>query len=130
MDGDLRVQLWEDGADDERIDALTRMLRREIDELDVERVTTLRAGEAPEGTRGLDMAVVGGLLVTLGQAAHALGPVLGAIQAWLSRSPGPARTIRVELAGDVLEISQASSTEQQRLVDLFVSRHEGAGRSG
>ncbi|MGZ4602209.1 MAG: hypothetical protein ACXV3S_00765 [Kineosporiaceae bacterium] len=123
---DLTIELGEDGADPERIDELTRMLRRELDGLDVERVQPLSAGQAPEGTRGLDMAVVGGLLVTLGQSAHALAPVIAAIRSWLSRSPGPVRTVRVELAGDVLELSHASADEEQRLVDLFVSRHSAA----
>jgi hypothetical protein len=130
MAADVRIQLGEDGADAERIDELTRMLRRELDGLDVEAVRSLPAGEAPKGTRAVDMAVVGGLLVTLGQSAHALGPVIAAIRTWLSRSPGPVRTVRVELAGDVLELSHASADEEQRLVDLFVSRHNAATPPG
>jgi IS4 transposase len=123
MAQDLTIRLDEDGADAERIDQLTRMLRRELDELDVERVEPLGAGDSPQGARGLDMAVVGGLIVTIGQSAHALGPVVTAIRNWLSRTPGPVRTVRVELSGDVLELSHASAAEEQRLVDLFVSRH-------
>ena len=84
---DLTIELGEDGADPERIDELTRMLRRELDGLDVERVEPLSAGQAPERTRGLDMAVVGGLLMTLGQSAHALAPVIAAIRSWVVSQP-------------------------------------------
>jgi hypothetical protein len=131
MASELTLLLSEDGADPERVDALTRTLRRELDELDVERVTPLTAGEAPEGTRAIEVAAVGALLVTLGNSAQALGKVVGAIRNWLARTPGPVRTVRLELGGDVLELSQASAAEQDRLVELFVSRHEqpAGGRS-
>jgi hypothetical protein len=123
MADELTLLLSEDGADAERLDAVTRTLRRELDELDVERVSSLRVGEAPEGSRAIEIAAVGALLVTLGNSASALGKVVGAIRDWLGRTPGPVRTVRLELGGDVLELSQASATEQDRLVELFVSRH-------
>jgi hypothetical protein len=123
MDGELRLLLEEDGADAERVDALTGHLRRELAQLDVERVSPLSGGEAPPGTRGIDVAAVGGLMVVLGQSATALSAVVAAIKGWLSRSPGPARTVRLELGGDVLELSQASASDQDRLVELFVQRH-------
>ncbi len=126
MDGELRLLVDEDGADAERVEALTGHLRRELAQLDVERVSALPAGEAPPGTRGLDAATVGGLLVALGQSATALTAVVAAVRGWLARSPGPVRTVRVELGGDVLELSQASATEQDRLIELFVQRHAAA----
>ncbi len=127
MDGDLRVLLYEDGADPERLDTLTGHLRRELDQLDVDAVRPLPAGQAPAGTRGLDAATVGGLLVALGQSATALAAVVTAVRGWLARSPGPARSVRIELGGDVLELSQVSAAEQDRLVELFLRRHAGDG---
>ena len=123
MDGELRLVLSEDGADAERVDVLTTRLRHELDQLDVESVRQLREGEAPEGARAIDVAVIGALVVTLGNSAQSLGSVVAAIRNWLSRTPGPVRTVRLELGEDVLELSQASAAEQQRLIDLFVSRH-------
>ena len=123
MDGELRLLLEEDGADAERVDLLTGHLRRELAQLDVERVRPLPAGAAPPGTRALDAAVIGGLLVTLGQSGAGLAAVITAIRGWLARTPGPARTVRVELGGDVIELSEASAAEQDRLIELFVSRH-------
>jgi hypothetical protein len=126
VDGELRLLLEEDGADAERVDALTGHLRRELVQLDVDRVRPLPAGEAPPGTRGLDVTAVGGLLVTLGQSATGLAAVVTAIRSWLARSPAPTRRVRLELDGDVLELSQASAEEQDRLVQLFLSRHPAA----
>jgi hypothetical protein len=49
--------------------------------------------------------------------------VVGAIRKWLSRGDGVRRTVRLELGGDVLELSEASAADQQRLIELFVRRH-------
>jgi hypothetical protein len=124
VEGELQLVLSEDGADAERVDVLTAHLRRELDQLDVESVRQLREDEVPEGARAIDVAVVGALIVTLGKSAQSLGSVVATIRNWLSRTPGPVRTVRLELGGDVLELSQASAAEQQRLIDLFVTRHE------
>ena len=50
--------------------------------------------------------------------------VVGTVRQWLSRGDGVRRTVRLELGGDVLELSQASAAEQQRLIELFVRRHD------
>lgn len=122
MGGGLRVQLSEEGSDAERIDALTGYLRGELLQLDVEDVSALRAGAPPPGARGLDVAAIGGLLVSLGGSADGLRLVVNAISKWLRRGEG-ARRVRLELDGDALELSEASAADQERLIGLFVGRH-------
>jgi hypothetical protein len=126
MDGQLRIQVSEDGADAERLGALTGYLRRDLIELDVDDVTALAAGPPPSGARAVDATAVGGLLVALGNSADGLRSVVSAIQAWLGRGSGVRRTIRLELGGDALELSQASAADQERLIGLFLSRHSGS----
>jgi hypothetical protein len=117
------VRLCEAGADAERLDMLAGCFRDELLRLDVREVTALRAGGAPLGTRGFDVAAVGGLLVSLGQSAEGLMAVVSAIRTWLTRGDGVHRAVRVELDGDVLELSEATAADQDRLIGLFVSRH-------
>jgi len=125
--GELRLQLSENGADADRLYALAGFLRQELLELEVDDVTRLRgSGEPPPGARGLDAAAVGGLLVTLGQSAGGLRAVVLAIRRWLARGEGTRRTVRLEIGGDVLELSEATAADQHRLVDLFVGRHAAA----
>ena len=131
--GELRLQLSEDGADAVRLAALTGYLRAELLQLDVEDVTAMQAGEPPPGARVVDVAAVGGLLVTLGQSAEGLRSsaqglrsVVSAIRNWLLRGEGIHRTVRLELDGDALELSDASAAVQDRLIELFVSRHAAA----
>jgi hypothetical protein len=123
MDRGLRVQLSEEDADAERLDELTSSLRQELLQLDVEDVTALRAGEPPPGARGLDVAAVGALLVGLGSSADGLRAVISAIKGWLTRGWGGHRSVRLEIDGDVLELTEASAADQDRLIGLFIGRH-------
>ena len=87
----------------------------------------VRAGEPPPGARAFDVIAVGGLLVTLGRSAEGLRAVVQAVRGWLARGQGTRRTVRLEIGGDVLELSEATAADQQRLVDVFVSRHAPGG---
>ncbi|HBW19735.1 MAG: hypothetical protein ACLPN6_18785 [Streptosporangiaceae bacterium] len=129
MAGELRLQLSEEGADEERLAVLTGYLRTELRQLDVEDVAAPPLGAAPPGARVAGVAAVGTLLVALGQSAEGLRSVVSAIRDWLRRGDGTRRTVRLELGGDALVLSQASAADQERLIELFVSRHakpEGA----
>lgn len=121
----LDLHVSEEGADSERLAVLADYLRAELLQLTVENVTALQAGAAPPGTRGSEVTAAGGLLVTLGQAAEGVRSVVSVIKDWLRRggNGGPTRRVRLELDGDTLELSQATSAEQERLIELFVKRH-------
>lgn len=69
------------------------------------------------------MVAVGGLLINLGRYAGGLRAVVSAIKTWLARGDGVRRTVRLEIGGDVLELSEATAADQGRLVALFVNRH-------
>jgi hypothetical protein len=125
MDEELRLQLSEEGADAERLAALTGYLRAELLRLDVEDVTALPAGEAPPGARAIGMETIGALLIVLGQSTEGLRLVVPAIKNWLRRGEGKDRklVVRLELGGDALELSQASAADEERLMELFIRRH-------
>jgi hypothetical protein len=123
MDGELRVQISEEGADTERLAALTSYLRAELLQLDVENAIALRSGEAPPCAKAIGAAAVGALLVALGQSAEGLRSVVSVVGDWLRRGEATQRSVRLELDGDALELSQASTADQERLIELFVSRH-------
>jgi hypothetical protein len=126
VDGELGLQLSEDGADPERVAVLAGYLRAELLQLDIGDVTAIRAGEPPPGARGSEVSVAGGLLVAIGQAADSLRSVVLAVRDWLSRGERSGRVVRLELDGDVLELSQASAADQDRLIELFIGRHSAA----
>ena len=55
-------------ADAEEVAEATLQLRRELLDLDVEAVELPRAGKAPPGTRAVELAALGALLVTIYQS--------------------------------------------------------------
>jgi hypothetical protein len=111
----VRVELLL-AADDARVDELTAALRGELLELDVDRVER-ETGEAPKGARGLEL---GALLITFAKSG-ALSAVVRTVQAWASRGN---RHLKLEVDGDTIEISGATSEQQDRLIDAWVARHE------
>jgi hypothetical protein len=126
MERQLLLRVIEDEADAQRVEELARVLQQELLELDVDDVEQLRGGPVPPGARAIDVAAVGALLVTLGQSVASLKTVLSAVRSWLSRSAGSQRTVKIEMGGDVLELTAVGAAEQQRLIELFVNRHAAA----
>lgn len=111
----VRVELIE--VDGGRADQLTAALRRELLELDVERVE--RETEAgPAGSKGLE---IGALIVVLAKAAPALAGIVRTVQAWALRG---GRSVKLNIDGDTIEVSGASSEQQDRLIAAWIERHE------
>jgi len=119
----LLIRVAEDGGDQERIDEVARLLRGQLNVLDEVRVVPLTAGVAPAGARGIDVAVVGALVATVGDLSTHVRPVIAAVRHWLDRTPHLPRRVRIELDGDVLELANATPEHEEQIIDLFVSRH-------
>jgi len=111
-------------ADPEEIEKITRQLREEILELDVEAVDFVSAGEAPVKAKAGDPVAWGTLILTaavsggVGSVAATLASML---QSWLThQSKG---NIKLEIDGDKLEVKSAKSKEQQQLINAWLERH-------
>lgn len=110
-----------DGASAAELDELTAALRRELLRLDLERVERPSAGPAPADARGVDLAIVGQLIVELGKAGPILGQVIAVVQAWAARSPQ--RTAKVTIGGDTLELTGMSEADQHKVIGAWMARH-------
>jgi hypothetical protein len=117
---DLLVELFDEDVDPEQLDELTQSLRRELLELDVDAVDQATAGPAPTGTRGLELAVIGALLVKAQTSSELLGKVVGVVRGWLRSARRDARTLRLTLNGQSIELTHATDAQQQQLVDQFI----------
>jgi hypothetical protein len=124
MEPRVHLTLAESGADHARLDQLSRHLRDELRQLDLADVRPAPSQPAPPGSRGLDAPTVSTLAVAL-LGSGGLTALLTAVRAWVDRGHDAPRSIRVEVDGDVLELSGASTAEHERLVSLFVTRHAG-----
>ncbi len=121
---DLHIELFEQGADAERLDMLTETLRQELLTLDVDAVSRISGGDAPEGSKGLDPATVGAVIVALKSSAELVGQVVSVLRSWLGRagtSTGSTQSLRLTMNGTTLELSAATADQQQQLLDAFVA---------
>jgi hypothetical protein len=115
----LRLEVArEPDADAAELERATSPLREELLALDLERVG--RPTEpSPPGSRGLDVAALGTLIVGAGRGA--IGPVLTAVQSWIARRSS--RSVTITIDGDSLELTNASREDQRRVVASFLAWH-------
>lgn len=112
----------EAGEDSQERDEITTRLRRDLLQLNVDSVERLSEGEAPAGTRAVDIAAIGTLLVNIGQGVAALTPLVTAVRSWLAaRGSG---TVKMQIGADTIEVSGNLSDHQKTLVDAWIKAHE------
>ena len=110
-------------TDVERLADATRQLRRELLELDVEAADFVAAGPAPQRAKAGTPIDWGKLLVTFAASGGVLTTLINVLQSWINRRQ--ASSIALEIDGDRLEITGTPTEEQRRLIDLWLSRHQG-----
>jgi hypothetical protein len=112
-------------TDAEELAQLTNRLRDGLLDLDVDAVHLASGGDAPDSAKGIGLLAAGGLVVQFALQQDLLRSIINGIRSWLARQHG--RSIKLTLDGDSLELTGVSSAEQDRLVELWVMRHGGAG---
>lgn len=118
----VQIAVGPDG-DAEEVAQATLQLRRELLDLDVDAVEVPGAGEPPPGSRAVDVATLGALVVNLTEP-QLLAAVVATVRSWLGSSR---RSIKLQLGGDALELTGVSSAEQRRLTDEWLARHAPPG---
>jgi hypothetical protein len=109
-------------ADDEELSALRDYIRVMLTEHEFDVAEYPIAAGAPADAKGADPVSVGSLVVALAASGGALTTLIGALQAWLQRSS--ARQVVIEIGGDRLEITGATSEERRRLSAVWLARHQ------
>lgn len=107
--------------DAEALADLTQRLRSELLDLEIDSVEPAAGGEAPDGAKGVELLAIGGLVVRFVLRADVLKSVVTTTSAWLGRQQ--ARSVKLTLDGDTLEVTGLSSEEQSGLIELWVARH-------
>lgn len=125
VDGVVVVSLQQDDADAEQVEDLAQVLGAEILDAGVGDVAVARGGVPPPGSRAVDAAAVGGLLVTISGSAEALHHLVGVVRGWLVRAPAE-RAVELTVGGQTLRLSNASADQQERLVEMFIRAVAGA----
>jgi hypothetical protein len=107
-------------ADAVEVDRLARQLRRWLLESEAD-VQSAEAGETPPGARGGDTIALGTLVVMALTSRALLTSVIGVVQAYVEASQ--ARSVKIQIDGDSLEVTGLKSDQQAALINSFVDRH-------
>jgi len=126
MDADVKLELSEPGGDPEAVDELLHNLRLELLQLDVDSVSSVPAGPAPPGSKGVEMAAAAALLVHVKGSVAGLNLVVSAVRAWLSRGKGRELSVKITIGERTLELTQATPEQQERLVQEFLGSQSPA----
>ena len=114
---DLIVQVHPGTGEDRRERLrLTEQLRTALLDLDVDAIDTLTADRAPDGSKAAGL--VESLVVKLGVAT--VTKTVGKIREWVGRS---GRSVKVTIDGDSIELTDATTAQQQQLLDVWLARH-------
>jgi hypothetical protein len=111
-------------SDRETGERLTRQLRAELAELDVDSVAPVPGGPAPDGAKGADAVALGAIVVALSASGGVLTALVDVLRDWLSRQAVGHR-ISVTIDGDTIQLEGGSTEQQQALVDAYLQRHSG-----
>jgi hypothetical protein len=112
------------GADADEVGELALRLRRRLLELDAD-IAPAPGAAAPEGAKAGEIAAVGALLVGFAQCVGGVGSIVTAVRSWVGGHPE--RAVELELDGDKIKITGATSEQQERLVAAWLERHEQVG---
>jgi hypothetical protein len=121
---EMMISITTDG-DDSELDMLRMDLSEEMSILPINAIEPVTSGKVPASARGLDAVGLGKLIVKAGP--DKIKRVVKAVHSWLQRSA--ARSIDLTMDGDSITVSKTSSPDQERLLDLFIEKHQSSSPS-
>jgi hypothetical protein len=101
---------------------LTRQLRAELAELDIESIGAPAGRDAPDGAKGADPVTLGAIVMAMSASGGVFNSVVETLRDWLGRHARRHR-ISVTIDGDTIELERASAEQEQQLVEAYVRRH-------
>jgi hypothetical protein len=99
---ELLIELSVDNGDPAELDELTRQLRAEVEELNIDSIDQVSAGVAPEGIKAVDFTVIGQMAVTLAPAI--IPPLFDLLKSWVERKPSTPVKIKVKFGTRTAQI--------------------------
>ncbi|MFI0264793.1 hypothetical protein ACH4OW_38035 [Streptomyces sp. NPDC017056] len=108
--------------DPEAGERVTRRLKAEIADLDVESVRFGPSASAPDAAKGTDAVTLGAVVVALSASGGVFTALIETVRDWLVRSSARHR-VSLTIDGDTIELERASDAERRDLIDAYIHRH-------
>jgi hypothetical protein len=116
----VKLDLLVAGTNSDELEMLTRDLRAELLQLDVDCVDLPRGDQPPTGTKAGDVLVIGSLVLAISNSNLVRG-VAEVLKSWIGRSAD--RSVRLEIGGDALEATGLSAELRDRLIEEWLASH-------
>lgn len=114
----LILQINPDETDPERVDSVTRQLRNELLDLDVESVDFVREDSLPEGAKGAEAITLGALAVAV--LPSFLPKLIDYLQSWSLRAEGRKVKVKTQVGDRTIELEYAPDTMSQQELKTLV----------
>ena len=115
---ELFIELSLEGREPAELDELTRQLRAEVEELNIDSVERVPAGDAPGGTKSADLSAIGQMAVTL--APTIIPPLFELLKSWIERKPSTPVTIKVRVGKRTAQIEYDPTKTSAKELDALV----------
>lgn len=109
--------LLEEGHEAE-LDELTRQLKAEVGDLSVDSVEDVTNGSAPDGTKALDITIIGQMAVTL--APTIIPPLFELLKSWVERKPSTPVKIKVRIGKRTAQIEYDPTKTTAKDLEVLV----------
>ncbi len=115
---ELFIEVVLDGGDHTELDELTRQLKAEVQDLSVDSVEDVINGNAPDGTKALDITVIGQMAVTL--APTIIPPLFELLKSWVERKPSTPVKIKVKIGKRTAQIEYDPTKTTAKDLEVLV----------
>lgn len=115
---ELFIEVVLDGGDHTELDELTRQLKAEVGDLSVDSVEDVINGNAPDGTKALDLTVIGQMAVTL--APTIIPPLFELLKSWVERKPSTPVKIKVRIGKRTAQIEYDPTKTTAKDLEVLV----------
>jgi len=115
---ELFIELSLEDGDRAELDDLTRQLRAEVEELNVDSVEEVSAGSAPQGTKAADFSALGQMAVTL--APTIIPPLFDLLKSWVQRKPSTPVKVTVKVGRKTAQIEYDPTQTSAKDLDALI----------
>lgn len=115
---EVLIELLLADGDSVELDELTRQLRSEVQELDIDSLHEVSEGVAPAGTKGADLAAIGQMAISLAPAV--IPPLFDLLKSWVERKPSTPVKVTVKVGRKTAQIEYDPTKTSAKDLDLLV----------
>jgi hypothetical protein len=120
----LTLKINAEDFDPERLDLMTRQLRGELLDLEVESVNLVQEDQLPEGAKGADAVTLGALAVAV--LPNFLPKLVEYLQSWTLRAEGRKVKIKSQVGDRSIELEYSPQAMSPQELNTLVETLSGA----